>query len=239
MDIAFSIILVSRSRPEMLDGLIKSMRKTCVLRNEIIVGLDLDDDETISSLAMKQISSLNDETGDIMFTIQKRDANLHTYINNICKLSRGEYIFVLNDDCVLLNEGWDEQAKKVLDDFDDSICYGRTYDDSVDRISNDYSAFPIMSKASVETLGFCMDETFGNHGSDVITYRIFNEARKVVDLPMVKISHLYHNTQTALLLRQEDDTAVEMIQRTFSSGFDANSLFTIDVSDKVERLKNA
>jgi hypothetical protein len=128
-------------------------------------------------------------------------------------------------------------AKERLDSFG-GVVYGRTYDDSIDRVDSSYSAFPIVSRLAVQKLGFVMDETFGNHGSDVITYRIYNNAELVVDLPEVKVSHLFHNSQSALMQRNNDSTAKDMISRTFSdSKFSVQNLFNHPVTEMSMRLR--
>lgn len=221
----FSIILVSRNREEMLGNLLRSIFGTSHFDNEVIVGCDLDGDPYTKLWCEYKDSP-------VRFLLSPRPDNLHTYINDLAKLARGDYLFVLNDDCELSTYDWDFHANRVLGDF----SYGKTHDDSIDRVNTNYAAFPIVSRKCYEKLGFLMDETYGNHGSDVVTWRIYQQAGLVVDLPMVGIRHVYHNSQAALSQRQQDKTATDMIGRTFSAGFDVGQLFSCDVSDKVKKL---
>jgi glycosyltransferase involved in cell wall biosynthesis len=221
----FSIILVSRNREELLDNLIDSIWETSYYENEVIVGCDSDAD------CYKDLR-LKNKDRPVTILSSQRMYNLHTHINKIAKIANGEYFFVVNDDCVLDNNEWDKMACEVLTDK----CYGRTYDDSIDRVSQDYAAFPIVSRKCYEKLGFLMDETYGNHGSDVVTYRIYKEAGLIVDLPMVTLRHVYHNSDQALRDRQYDVTATDMISRTFENGFNPSDLFTCDISEKASKL---
>ena len=215
----------------MLFDLYKSLEESCGLSYELIVGMDLDD-KTGS-----RYNRLFDKVDNISLVYTKRCNNLHTKMNNLFSLTKGKYIFVLNDDCLVVNKHWDLSAKESLDSFGD-IVYGRTYDDSIDRVDSSYSAFPIVSRLAVEKLGFVMDETFGNHGSDVITYRIYDNAEFVVDLPEVKVSHLFHNSQSALMKRNNDNTAKDMIGRTFSDyTFSVQNLFNHPVTEMSMRLR--
>lgn len=227
--IIFSFVLMSRSRPAMLDRLISSITKTTSSEYEIIVGLDSDDPE------IQKYLSLADSIKNCRFDIKDRTSNLHHRINAMLGDISGKYIFVLNDDCLLTNNGWDVAALNILDSFGD-IVYGVTKDNSIDRINSSYAAFPIVSSHAARKLGFIMDDTYGNHGADVITYRIYQEAKKVIDLECVKIDHVLHNSVDSLLLREKDKTAIDMIHRTFLSGFNINDLFTLSIKDKAKKI---
>lgn len=226
----FSIVLMSRSRPEMMSRLYESIKAKSLLNNEIIIGLDNDDP------LLSEYVRLFGDIDIVKLDIRNRDKNLHVRINDMLDLVSGNYIFVLNDDCELYSYGWDLAAIPTLDQKGD-IVYGRTYDNSIDRISDEYSAFPIVSKIAAQKLGFIMDDTFGNHGSDVVTYRIYHAANAVVDLPCVLIDHILHNSDEALIRRQHDKTAVDMINRTFENGFNIGHLFQLDITEKANRLK--
>lgn len=227
----FSIVLVSRSRPLMMLDLYKSIKNTSKLDNEILIGLDNDDDR------LNDYIKIFSEIENVQLFIEERNSNLHTRINQLLPHVKGKYIFVLNDDCKLIENSWDKYSIELLDSFGD-IVYGKTYDNSIDRVSNTYAAFPIVSKTAAKKLGFIMDETFGNHGSDVMTYRVYEGANKIVDLPGVRIDHVLHNSVDALQDRKRDKTAVDMINRTFSDDkFSVDSLFSIDTSKKSEMLK--
>lgn len=228
--IDFSIVLMSRSRPRMMSDLYESIRSKSLLNNEIVIGLDDDDPSLPEYIRLfNGVDSVKLDTGN-------RNKNLHVRINRMIDLVDGKYIFVLNDDCTVSNEGWDLSAFELLNNYGD-IVYGRTYDDSIDRITSTYAAFPIVSKIAAQKLGFIMDDTFGNHGSDVITYRIYEEVNAVVDLRCVLIHHLFHNSNEALNKRQQDKTAVDMIHRTFENGFNIKQLFELDIKKKANRLK--
>ena len=176
------------------------------------------------------------EIENVNLFIKERNSNLHTRINELLPHVKGKYIFVLNDDCKLTHDSWDKDSIELLDGFGDTV-YGRTYDNSIDRVDNTYAAFPIVSRIAANKLGFIMDETFGNHGSDVMTYRVYEGANKVVDLPNVRIDHVFHNSMQALDNRKKDKTAVDMINRTFSDNeFSVQKLFNIDMSHVSKRL---
>lgn len=220
---------MSRSRPQMFEGLCKSINNTCLLDYEIHVGLDSDDPN------LSDYTNLINTFPKCKTYIENRNTNLHIRLNSMLNKISGKYIFVLNDDCLLTTKHWDKQAYDILNDFGD-IVYGRTKDNSIDRVDPSYAAFPIVSTNAAKKLGFIMDDTYGNHGSDVVTYRIYNEANKVVDLSFLKIDHILHNSIDALVMRQQDTTAIDMIHRTMSAGFNVNNLFTTPIQDKAKKL---
>lgn len=221
---------MSRGRPSLFRSFCKSVESTSSLNYEIITGLDKDD------TTLNEYIDIANHTKNCILDIQERNSNLHIRMNSMLDKVNGKYIFVLNDDCLLTNYSWDKQACYILDSFGD-IVYGRTRDNSIDRISDTYAAFPIVSTKAARKLGFIMDTTYGNHGADVVTYRIYNEASKVVNLDCVTIDHIYHNSIESLTMRYHDSTAVEMINRTVNDGFNINNLFTIPVTEKVMRIK--
>lgn len=226
----FSIILLSRNRVHFLKNLLKSIEDTCLGSYEVLVGCDLDDNATRDGIRVNDYKNLK------MF-FSTRSGNLSSYLNYLANETRGDYIFGLNDDTLLTNRGWDISAKEKLDKFG-KICYGCTHDNSIDKVGpRDYASFPIISKNAYKTLGFFIEEKFGNHGADVITYRIYEQAGCICDLPEIEISHLYHDTQQHLSDRLTDPTAKEMIQRSLGDGLNVNDLFTYDVSTYVEKLK--
>lgn len=213
----------------MLLDLYSSLERTTTGSYEMLVGLDSDDPYFEEYYVRFQ------SIERVRLFVNERDENLHKRINELLPECRGDYLFVLNDDCRLMSNGWDKTASALLGAGD--VVYGRTYDNSIDRVTQDYAAFPIVSKVAANKLGFIMDETFGNHGSDVITYRIYEQAGKVMDLPCVQIDHVFHNSHEGMQARSQDQTAVEMFNRTIEDRrFSVQNLFTLDVTEKANRL---
>lgn len=220
---------MSRSRHAMFSSLCESIKNTTSLDYEIIAGLDLDDPDLLRYI------NISKTINNCHLNIDNRNSNLHVRMNKMLNEVNGKYIFVLNDDCVLTTKNWDEKASLILDNFGD-VVYGRTLDNSIDRVDPTYAAFPIVSTIAAKKLGLIMDDTYGNHGADVMTYRIYKEANKVVNLDCVTIDHIFHNSIESLSLRQQDKTATDMIQRTFSKNFNVSDLFSSPVSDRALKL---
>lgn len=226
----FSIVLVSRERPNLLDNLLNSIERTTTLSYEILVGCDDDDQLTRNSVQAYLYKHKN-----VKFFFKPRRDNLHKYLNELAEMTTGDYIFGLNDDCEILNKDWDKKTREALDKVG-PCCYGVTKDNSIDRVSDDYAAFPIVSRKAYEVLGFFMEEGFGNHGADVILHRIYSGAGISYKVP-VEIRHIFHESTPMLQARLSDKTAFEMINRTFTDPNFLKNLYTYDVRKYIERLK--
>lgn len=225
----FTIVLVSRGRPNLLANLLASIARTAKSEYEVLVGCDNDDLVTRNSYQAELY-----KFDKAKFFFQERNPNLHQYLNYLASVGTGKYIFGLNDDCELVNELWDIKSLEALDKAG-PICYGVTQDNSIDKVGPaDYASFPIISRVAFEKLGFFMEEGFGNHGSDVVTHRIYSSLGLTCQVP-VYIRHIYHETPMLLQARMNDQTAKEMIERSLKEN-KLNQLFTYDISSYVEKL---
>lgn len=225
----FTIVLVSRGRPTLLANLLLSIARTAKTDYEVLIGCDSDDLITYNSYQSELHKFEN-----VRFFFKERNPNLHEYINYLVSQGTGKYVFGLNDDCELVNELWDKKALEALDKFG-PLCYGVTQDNSIDKVGPaDYASFPIISRAAINRLGFFMEQGFGNHGSDVVTHRIYSNAGLTCQVP-VYIRHIYHETPALLQSRMSDTTAREMIERTMKEN-NLGNLYTYDISSYVEKL---
>tara|TARA_R110000824_G_scaffold280251_2_gene468391 strand:+ start:1178 stop:1909 length:732 start_codon:yes stop_codon:yes gene_type:complete len=225
----FTIILNSRGRFLYLENLLNSIKNTTSNLSdiEVLISCDIDDDST--TIFWQNNSSLWPFAA---LEFIPRERNLHIRLNNLARRANGKYIFVLNDDCEILNSNWDAKAYQALEYFPDNIIYGRTHDGSCDKDKEgEYASFPILSKRAVETVGFFMHERFPGLGGDVAIYRVYNEIGRIIDID-VSINHLFHNTVEDVV--NPDKTAIEMRQITYAS---ANDIWTFDISQEVNNLK--
>lgn len=229
--IDFSLVCLSRGRINLLTECLTSIKTLSKLNYEVIVGCDIDDD-----LYIDCADDIQHGFPFVQLIFKTRPDNLHDYLNFLARAARGKYIFGINDDCYPVTDGWDVIAKEKLDSFGD-YSFGKVYDDSIDKVG-DYGAAPIISKKAIDKLGFFMYNGYRAHGSDVVTYRIYEQAGKVVDLTKdVHLHHVMHASPEALQKRMQDKTAVEMINKTFEHGFDVSELFKIDITKYADLLK--
>ena len=103
-----SIILPTRHRPEMLLKSIKSLLNNARDINKIQILLKIDDDDYSYWNHYPELYKL---TPHIKILISPRNNgynDLHKYINDLCSISEGKYLFVWNDDAIMQTDGWDE-----------------------------------------------------------------------------------------------------------------------------------
>jgi hypothetical protein len=225
----FSIILNSRKRVELLSSFLTSIYEhTSNLDDvEVLISLDEDDEDSQSFLV--------NHTGfgpNVLWEVIERDSHLNNRLTGLAQQAFGKYIFILNDDTEILTHDWDKIAFEELEKVPSEIVYGYTHCNSVDKERDaKYSSFPIVSKRSVDILGYFMHPAFHSLGGDVHLWRIYNAINSVVDIP-IQIKHSLHETVEQVLT--PDETAQDM--RSKAGGV---NWWTLDITEDVEKLKNA
>jgi glycosyltransferase involved in cell wall biosynthesis len=233
----FTVFLNSRGRVQQLQRFIESFEKHTYnhAQLEMIITGDNDDTETVqflNELRNRKTFTFNPIIGD-------RPTSLCASFNNMAKKAQGRYLFVLNDDAEILTPNWDEIALRKIKEYQeewkikDNVIYGRTADNSVDKVAGKlYASFPIISAQAVEGMGFFMHEEFVGLGGDSAIYRVYEQINRVVDMSEIQLDHVYHNHLFRVL--SPDKTAHEMRVNSHQHNLDP---FTLDVSNDVERMK--
>jgi len=231
----FSLFLNSRARPDLLKNFLTSVNETTFDKKsiEVIIRYDSDDQET-ENLASKDFGI------QTIFVKGPQPENLHVSLNEIARISKGENLFVCNDDIRILTKNWDQIALHKIEKYNTDICnsdgiyYCKTLCNSVDRDATaGYCSFPIISKKATDILGFFMYEAFKSLGGDSSIYRLYSSVRRVLDLTEIKIDHVSHNTLSAVC--SPDKIASEYRLKYFSNPINP---MTFDVSKEVKILKN-
>jgi hypothetical protein len=105
------------------------------------------------------------------------------------------------------------KIKTYLCDKFDGIFYGWIADSDTIRIHQDrdaYSCFPILSRESIETLGYVMNEYYGGWSADVYLYNVYNEVGRILDLSEIQAKHFTH----WLGIRDKDETSASMADKS-------------------------
>tara|TARA_X000001382_G_scaffold10371_1_gene7154 strand:- start:8222 stop:8974 length:753 start_codon:yes stop_codon:yes gene_type:complete len=141
-----SFLIPSRKR---FDNLLKTCNSiaetaTDVSRVEILIRFDIDDIESVP-----RIAELPFDKVDIYVIVGERFRgyiDLNKYINECCSISRGDFLFLFNDDTTMASNGWDE----VLTDYmDDDVVLNPSTADKQENINT----FPIISRRMYEAMG--------------------------------------------------------------------------------------
>ena len=152
-------MLLRRGKTKLVSFLIPSRKrfgnllKTCnsivetatdVSRVEILVRFDIDDTESVS-----RIAELPFDKVDIYVIVGERFRgyiDLNKYINECCDISRGDMLFLFNDDTTMAVNGWDDVIHEYKDDI--VVLNPSTADNSEEN-----NTFPIISRKMYETTG--------------------------------------------------------------------------------------
>ncbi len=194
----FSICLASRERPQLLTNLVQSIQNTTFdLENvEIVVGID-DDDQ----ISQDKCRELKEQFSFFKFFSRERSKNLNRdYINAAYNehSNKGNFLIGINDDCVFKTKDWDKIGIETLNSYlsnkPDRICYAFVSDSLINRHNMQYSCFPVISKESIQVLGWGLVQEYQSWNSDIATWRIYHNLGRICDLSQILIHHdSYHS----------------------------------------------
>lgn len=104
-----SINLTTHNHAYMLDRVIDGIRSNAVLPYELVVVIDGCTDDTEAVVARAKPTKVL-RTPDVF----------ETKANNVAaRASEGEFIVIVQDDCIITEKGWDERLVKPLKAYDD------------------------------------------------------------------------------------------------------------------------
>jgi hypothetical protein len=158
---AVSIILPTRGRPQALARSIDSLRQTAVSDSfEILLRVDEDDAETIDRFVGPRCCRawVGERYGY---------RGLHRYVNELCEIAFGEWLFLWNDDALMQTKGWDEIIARYTSRFlllnPDSNHHNHASGNSI---------FPIIPRAWFERLGHCSLSNHNNTWVELVAQRL-------------------------------------------------------------------
>lgn len=172
VDPLISVIIPSRGRPEGLLQSLKSLQRRASgrVRVEYLVKLDHDDWGSIAWLP---------ELRDCKVLLSDKRAgyaDLHYFVNDLARLARGKWVWLLNDDSEVLTDGWDE----IIAGRDAESIWVLGCDDG-DPTCN---LFPIVTKKMIEVLGhFSMSAH-----NDTYVEKISEALGRAVEVP-IQVKH--------------------------------------------------
>ena len=142
-----SFLVPSRKRFSNLLNTCNSIAETATdaSRAEIIIRFDSDDVDSIS-----RITELPFDKVDIYVIIGERFRgyiDLNKYVNECCDVSRGDMLFLFNDDTTMAESGWDD----ILAEYQNDIVVLNPSTGNDD--AKDINTFPIISRKMYEVTG--------------------------------------------------------------------------------------
>lgn len=141
-----SVLIPERGRPEELDRLICSLLDTAGSDEaiEILVAIDTDDPEWVDREPMMHSRT--------RYFRRERPQTLGEKLNLLAKESLGSILFFLANDYIVETPGWPQRFRDAVAQLPNGIGVPFPHDD----LHPDHSAFPIISRKTMEAVGFFM-----------------------------------------------------------------------------------
>lgn len=144
-----SFLIPTRGRCYNLKNVIKSIINKSSKENqfEILFKIDDDDNETFEEVKILKEKYLG-IIKYIKFSRMNGYNDIHFFINKLCEISNGDWLFIFNDDCFIISENWDSVVKKEGGDGLKVIKVLEPRD-----INGRPNTFPIISRKMYEIMG--------------------------------------------------------------------------------------
>lgn len=196
-----SLIAACRGRYDLLRKFIESAFETASDPNAIEMKLMIDDDDIDSR---NIILSYQSKYKTLDKGSQTRNKFLNkNYINVASLFARGRLQWALGNDVELLTQNWDKLLIEQFDDFlatkPDRVAYGYISDDIHKEMSEGGCCFPVITKETVDTLGFLMPPELATWSADHFLWVIFKGLieDRIIDCRNVRLMHhCFHNGRT-------------------------------------------
>lgn len=116
-----SVMIPTRKRVKQLENSVYSLinKASSIEGIDFLLAIDEDDTETRAYVDNVLIPALNEKNVMLRSYVFKRMGyrNLHHYANYLVNESRGEWIFLWNDDAVMKTKNWDKKIMKYTGQF--------------------------------------------------------------------------------------------------------------------------
>ena len=146
----FSFLLPTRKRPIACIQSICSIFNNASCKQCFEILLAFDEDDTASLQQIKTFCESNSVQFQYIISERYGYNNLHEYVNKLCSISKGTYLWLWNDDASMLTTNWDVLFCEFLAEHKNEVSEWSVFDFSY----NDYNfIFPCIQKAWYNTLG--------------------------------------------------------------------------------------
>jgi glycosyltransferase involved in cell wall biosynthesis len=135
-----SFLIPTRKRPHGCQKALDSILKTATNIDNVEVCFLVDDDDvdTIEWVANTEIQYPNLVHGYVTPRIGNGYEHIYMYYNQLAGMANGDFLFIFNDDTVMVSAGWDEVLERHRGEcilLDPKWTY-----------TADFSTFPILSR---------------------------------------------------------------------------------------------
>ncbi len=146
-----SVLLPSRGYPQGLLHAVSSLVSRCTDLQSIEILIRLDDDDTESQKVVELINGVYGSQVAIRAIIGLRGngyGDLHKFVNELCAVSKGDFLLLFNDDAVMDTECWDIKFARFRNEF----CVLRLWS-PIPRDVSYHTAFPAVHRKVYQVIG--------------------------------------------------------------------------------------
>jgi hypothetical protein len=163
----------------MLIDLMNSIYEKAEFKNDIEFLIKIDDDDVTSDYHVLLADNFRGKVKYEVFVETRSHHICNDYYNYLANKANGEFIWPLNDDCILVGpDGWDHEVIHQVHGAGLSRKISYTYVGVVGH-GETYSPFPIVSRETVQALGWLHDPKITTWKSDEILGNIFQGLRNI------------------------------------------------------------
>lgn len=178
-----SISLPTRGRPKLLSQAVDSLYSLArdKLSLEFLIRADSDDYETIN-IASRLVQLLPQAT----LVVEPRGmgyVNIHLWHDRLCRLARGDWVLIFNDDALMTVEGWDEKLARLPCNI--VPCPDIALGFFVSKNRPACNEFFILRRRAWEILGYFSQSTH----ADNWLFRVFSQCSSCFQIPQMVIDH--------------------------------------------------
>lgn len=166
--IKISLVVPSRQRNELLKKCINSFYSKAANPSEVEMLIMMDFDDKSFNEINEYCSSLGQEI--VLARRNRVPYIISAYVNPLSRMSRGEYIWGLNDECQIVQDRWDEKFLSIAESNKNKILQYYFVDDDMPKIG--FCSFPILNRRFVELLNGTMPNDKIMWGSDSLLYNL-------------------------------------------------------------------
>jgi hypothetical protein len=172
-----SILLPTRKRFDLMLNSIRSLYQKAKHPSDIELMIWLDDDDLESIQRQDEIKEITENYKIFVGDRERGYADLHLFVNKLCKESTGEFLMLWNDDATMTTEYWDVEimnywgeTKLLLLNSNHKECHW---------------AFPVLSRDIYDAIGhFSL-----NCHNDTWIYRVCSALQLDTFLPSIQVFH--------------------------------------------------
>jgi len=216
----FSILVPTRERIPQAKKLLNSINDTTVNKSQIEILFAIDEEDKASAHNIINCKDIFKDLS-INFYIRKRSEFLNRdYYNWLTQFAKGDFCWIMGDDCIFIAPEWDILIKSRLDEYlsykkDRIVC--ASIKDNTPKPSPHlppFPCFPLISKEAIQLLGFALHPEVPTWGADYLVYQLYTKIGRLIRIDdQVFINHVsYHTTRDKSL----EDTVNKRIGNIFN-----------------------